>query len=161
MKTLICYCSRYGTTADCAGVLAQKVGGDTTLVDLARDRWPALAGSDVVLIGGSIYAGKIQRQVVSFCERNRQPLLRTRVGVFLCCLFTGESAEMEMQTAFPDWLLAHAFSSVLPGGQIRFSRLSFLDRLLVRAVHPVRGDLSRLRPEALDELARAARAGHA
>lgn len=158
MRTLIVYCSRYGTTADCARRLAQKVAGEVMLADLAHDRWPPVEGHEVVLIGGSIYAGKIQRRVTSFCERNRPGLLAARVGLFLCCLFTGEEASIQMQAAFPDWLLAHAFARVLPGGEIHVNRLSFLDRLLVRALPHPTGDVSRLRPEALDELAGAARA---
>lgn len=157
MKTLIVYCSRYGTTADCARSLAEKVGGDTALADLGRGPWPSVEGFDVVLIGGSIYAGRIQRQVSSFCERNRKGLLAAKVGLFLCCLYTGEEAVMEMQSAFPDWLLAHAFGRALAGGQIRMDRLSFLDRLMVRAIPHPAGDISRLQPRALEELAKAAR----
>jgi menaquinone-dependent protoporphyrinogen oxidase len=158
MRTLIAYRTRYGTTADCARQLAQKVGGDVTVADLAREPRVDVQGFDVVIVGGSIYAGKIQRQLVSFCERNQSALLKKRVGVFLCCLFTGEDAVMQMQSAFPDWLLAHSFSRVFPGGQVRFDALSFIDRLLVRGLPHPRGDISRLRPEALEELAAAARA---
>jgi menaquinone-dependent protoporphyrinogen oxidase len=158
MRTLIAYCSRYGTAAGCARTLAQKIGGEITLTDLARERWPAVAGHDVVLVGGSIYAGKIQRRVVSFCERNRHGLLAAKVGIFLCCLYAGEEAAVQMQDAFPDWLLAHAFGKAFPGGRILVDRLSFLDRLLVRALPHPPGDISRLRPEALEELATSARA---
>jgi len=158
MKTLIVYCSRYGTAAECARTLAQKVGEETRVADLAREPRTSVEGADVVLIGGSIYGGKIQRPVVTFCERNRGALLAVKVGLYLCCLFTGEEAAVQMQSAFPDWLLAHAFGRALPGGRIRFERLSFLDRLLLRGLAHAPGDLSRLRPEALDELADATRA---
>ncbi len=60
-----------------------------------------------------------------------------------------------MQSAFPDWLLAHAFARAFPGGEIRYGRLTFLDRLLVRALPHPAGDVSRLNPSAVDELARA------
>jgi menaquinone-dependent protoporphyrinogen oxidase len=158
MRTLIAYRTKYGTTAECARTLAQKIGGEVTLADLAREPRASAAGYDVVLIGGSIYGGKIQRQVVSFCERNRPALLAGRAGLFLCCLFTGEEAAVQMQASFPDWLLAHAFSRVFPGGRVTYDRLSLLDRLLVRSLPHPRGDLSRLRPEALEELAGAVRA---
>ena len=158
MKTLIAYRTKYGTTADCAEQLAQKLGGEVAVTDLAREPRPDVRGFDVVIVGGSVYAGKIQRQVVSFCERNQAALLKKRVGVFLCCLFTGEEAVMQMQSAFPDWLLAHSFSRVLAGGRVRFGSLSFIDRLLVRSLPHATGDISRLRPEALEELAAAARA---
>jgi menaquinone-dependent protoporphyrinogen oxidase len=110
---------------------------------------------DVVLIGGSIYAGKLQRKVVAFCEKNRFALLQRRVGVFLCCLYQGEEALMQLQAVFPDWLLAHSFARVLPGGEVHYDRLTFLDRLLVRSLPHPAGDISRMRPQALDELAAA------
>jgi menaquinone-dependent protoporphyrinogen oxidase len=110
---------------------------------------------EVVLIGGSIYAGKLQRKVVSFCEKNRSALLQRKVGIFLCCLYQGEEALMQLQSAFPDWLLAHAFARVLPGGEVHYDRLTFLDRLLVRSLPHRTGQFSRMRPEALDELAAA------
>ncbi len=157
MRTLIAYRTKYGTTAQCARTLAQKIGGEVTLADLAREPHAAADGYDVVLVGGSIYAGKIQRQVLSFCERNREALLSRKVGLFLCCLFTGEEATVQMQSSFPDWLLAHAIARAFPGGQVRFDQLSLIDRLLVRSLPHPRGDISRLRPEALEELAGAVR----
>jgi menaquinone-dependent protoporphyrinogen oxidase len=158
MRTLIVYRSKYGTTAACARQLAEKIGGEVTVVDLAETRSPDVAPYDVVLVGGSIHAGKIQRQVVSFCEKNRAALLSRKAGVFLCCLFTGEEAAIEMQSAFPDWLLAHAFARVFPGAEIHYSRLTLVDRFLVRGLLHPPGDVSRLNPAALDELAAAARA---
>jgi menaquinone-dependent protoporphyrinogen oxidase len=158
LKTLIAYRTKYGTAAACARLLLEKIGGDTALADLADARDVNVRDYDVVLVGGSIYAGKLQRSVVSFCERNRAALLQRRVGIFLCCLYRGEDALMQMQAAFPDWLLVHAFARVLPGGEIHYDRLTLLDRLLVRGVPHPSGDLSRMNASALDELAAATRA---
>jgi menaquinone-dependent protoporphyrinogen oxidase len=158
VKTLIAYRTKYGTTASCARQLARKIGAEVTVADLATAAAPDVAAHDVVLIGGSIHAGKIQRQVVSFCERNRAALLARKVGVFLCCLYTGEDAAIQMQSAFPDWLLAHVFARAFPGGEIRYGSLTLIDRLLVRALPHPAGDVSRLNPAALDELAAAVKA---
>jgi menaquinone-dependent protoporphyrinogen oxidase len=158
LRTLIAYRTKYGTAAACARILLEKIGGDTVLANLADARDVNVREYDVVLVGGSIYAGKVQRTVVSFCERNRAALLQRNVGVFLCCLYQGEDALMQLQSAFPDWLLAHAFARALPGGEIHYNRLTLLDRLLVRGLKRPPGDLSRMRPAALEELASAARA---
>lgn len=158
MRTLIAYRTKYGTAAACARILLEKIGGDTVLADLADVRDVNVREYDVVLVGGSIYAGKVQRTVVSFCERNRPALLQRRVGIFLCCLYQGENALVQLQSAFPDWLLAHAFARALPGGEIHYDKLTLLDRLLVRGLQHPPGDLSRMNPPALDELAAAARA---
>ena len=153
MTIMIAFRSKYGATARCARILSERVRGETRLVDLAVERRPDLTGCDVVLVGGSIYGGKIQREVTAFCDRNREALLGRRVGLFLCCLAEGERARQEMEGAFPPWLLAHAFARSLPGGELRFRTLRSLDRLLVRSVTTSRGDVSRLRVDALESLA--------
>jgi len=158
LRTLIAYRTKYGTAAACARRLLAKIGGDTVLADLADARDVNVRDYDVVLVGGSIYAGKVQRAVVSFCERNRPALLQRKVGIFLCCLYQGEDALMQLQSAFPDWLLAHAFARALPGGEVHYARLTLLDRLLVRGLTHAKSDLSRMNPRALDDLAAAARA---
>jgi len=115
LRTLIAYRTKYGTAAACARILLEKIGGDTVLADLADVRDVNVREYDVVLVGGSIYAGKVQRTVVSFCERNRPALLQRRVGIFLCCLYQGENALVQLQSAFPDWLLTGCWPMPLPG----------------------------------------------
>ena len=58
MRTLIAYRTKYGTAAGCARMLAEKIGGDTALADLADARDVNVREYDVVLVGGSIYGGK-------------------------------------------------------------------------------------------------------
>jgi menaquinone-dependent protoporphyrinogen oxidase len=158
LKILIAYRTKYGTAAACARTLLEKIGGDTVLADLADARDVNVREYDVVLVGGSIYGGKVQRTVVSFCERNRVALLQRKVGIYLCCLYQGEDALMQLQSAFPDWLIAHSFARALPGGEIHYAKLTLLDRLLVRGLPHPPGDLSKMKPAALEELAAATRA---
>ncbi len=162
MKVLIAYRTRYGTTAACARQLADRIDAETTLADLRgqgrRPRSsaaPSPDSADVVLIGGSIYGGRIQREVPAFCERHREVLLARPVGLFICCLYRGEHAMAELEAAFPGWLLAHAFARSLLGGEVHPERLSFLDRLLLRGLEVPSGGLATLRPEAIEELAAA------
>ncbi len=104
VKVLIAYRSRYGTTASCARALAGMIRPQSVIVDLARSRAVDLKPFDVVLIGGSIYGGKILPPVRSFCERNRETLLERKVGLFICCFYQGEHAREQLRNAFPDWL---------------------------------------------------------
>ena len=111
-----------------------------------------------MLIGGSIYGGKIQREVSWFCERNQEALLDRPVGLFLCCLYTGARAEAQLREAFPPWLVAHAFASRLFGGALRYSRLRLFDRFLVRSVSHGSGDVDRVRTDQIEAMAEAASA---
>ena len=158
MKVLIAYRSRYGATQSCAGALARKISGDTVVHDLRARGRPSLGEFDVILIGGSIYGGKIQREVVSFCEQEREPLLSKKAGLFISSFYTGERGMAQLQEAFPPWLSAHAFARELMGGNLSLEKLSLLDRILVRSlVHPAR-DISAIQADAIDRLAAAVRA---
>ncbi len=153
MKVLIAYRSKYGTTESCAQALAGRIKAETTLADLRAGHVPDVRGFDVVLVGGSIYGGRIQRDVTSFCEGRGDLLLKRKTGLFLCCLSQGEHAKEQLQAAFPQWLAAHAFARSLFGGDLHYDRLTLLDRLLVRGLpRPPRGG-SLLDTNAIAEMA--------
>ena len=155
MKVLIAYRSRYGATESCARALAGKISAETVLHDLRAAGRPPLSGFDLVLVGGSIYGGKIQREIEPFCDRERERLLSKRVGLFICCFYQGERGMAELSAAFPPWLSAHAFAREILGGELSMHKLSFMDRLLVRSlVHPAR-DIQAIQKDAIDRLARA------
>jgi menaquinone-dependent protoporphyrinogen oxidase len=140
VKVLVAYRSKYGTTESCARALAERIKAETALADLRLRHVPDVHAYDVVLIGGSIYGGRIQREVTWFCESQGELLLKRRTGLFLCCLSQGEHAREQLQTAFPEWLAAHAFARSLFGGDLHYDRLTLLDRLLVRGLpRPPRG----------------------
>jgi menaquinone-dependent protoporphyrinogen oxidase len=134
VKVLIAYRSKYGTTESCAKALSGRITAETTLADFRVGGMPDVLGFDVVLVGGSIYGGRIQREVTSFCEGRGELLLKRKIGLFLCCLSQGEHAKEQLQTAFPEWLAAHAFACSLFGGDLHYDRLTLLDKLLVRGL---------------------------
>ena len=158
MKVLIAYRSRYGATELCARSLAEKINAQTVLHDLHKAGRPSPMGFDVILIGGSIYGGKIQREVGSFCDQERERLLSKKVGLFICSFYDGERGVAELQTSFPPWLSAHAFACELLGGKLSLGRLSVLDRLLVKAVVRPPRDISAIRTDAIVRMAQAVNA---
>lgn len=147
MKLLIAYGTRYGTTAACARALADAVRAETVVADLARRPRPRPGEYDAVLVGGSIYAGRIQRAVTTFCESFEEELLARPLGLFVCCFFQGERARAQIADAFPASLHEHAFARMHVGGALNPAGLSLFDRFLVRslgagarAVDLVKGD---------------------
>ncbi|NLY38245.1 MAG: hypothetical protein GX044_02975 [Firmicutes bacterium] len=65
METLIAYSTRYGCVEKCAKMLAEKLDGKVTLVNLLKMRVDP-APYERVIVGGSIYIGKIQKEVRDF-----------------------------------------------------------------------------------------------
>ncbi len=154
MKILIAYRSRYGCTRRYAELLAGKLAGEVTVADLRREGRLSPASFDLVLLGSPIYAGAVPAGVTRFCQRHRAALLRVPVGLFICCLYEGEKARAQLDSAYPDWLSLHAFGRWTLGGEIRPDSLGFFDRLLVRTLVRGVGELSRFRPEDLQDILR-------
>ena len=131
MKTLIAYRSKYGAAASCARALAQRLTMETVVADLAQRPWPDPSQFDAVLIGGSIYTGRIQREVGRFCESNRRALSGRPVGLYICCMYQGDQAQAQLQGAYPQWLSSRAFVARSVGGELHRGELSLFDRFLL------------------------------
>ena len=82
MKTIIMYSSKYGCTEDCVKALKSKLNGECRLVNLKNVGAIDFQQYDWVIIGGSIYVGKIQKEVRLFCERNLKELLTKNITLF-------------------------------------------------------------------------------
>lgn len=155
MTTLIAYASKYGTTRSCAEKIAEQLPGAIELLDLKRARLDSLDRFDAVVIGGAIYAGKVMASVPSFCERNRNALLERGVGLFVCCLYEGETAQSELDEAFPGWLNAHAVVRRPVGGAVNYAGLGVVDRYLARKVAHITEDIRTVKDEELSAIAAA------
>ena len=69
MSMLIAYTTKYGFIKACAEMLAKKLDEKSDICDLSSNR-PNLAQYDKVIIGGSIYAGRIRKSTARFCTEN-------------------------------------------------------------------------------------------
>ena len=67
MKNLIVYATKHGTVKKCAEMLKVKLNGETVLANV-NEEVPDLDNFDNVILGGSIYIGKIQKRVIKICR---------------------------------------------------------------------------------------------
>jgi len=154
MHTLIVYASRHGTTAASSERLAALVGGDVTVKQLKRhNRRIDLAPYDRILIGGSIHAGHIQGRVRKFCEKYEAQLLTKPLGLFLCCMEEGETAQQQFDHAFPENLRKHALACGFFGGEFRIERMNFVERYIIKKVVKVEDSISKMNEAAIREFA--------
>lgn len=152
MKTIILYSSKYGSTEDCAKALKSKLEGESELVNLKNARRTDFQQYDWVIIGGSIYAGKIQKEVKKFCEGNIESLLTKNIAVFMCCI-TAEQVNDFFIRNFPAELLAHAAQTVNFGGELRQEKMGFLFRKLTVMIEKSGPVKSGILSENIDSLA--------
>ena len=153
MGTAILYMSRHGSAEKSAKLLRDKVDGQVTLVNLKHDKIPNLDQFDTIIVGASIHAGRIQQKVKNFCSRNMNSLLEKRLGLFLCCMKTGEEAQRQFLKAFPDQLRQHAEVKGIFGGEFIFEKMNFIERMIVKKVAKVSKSISRLNQDVIDHFA--------
>ena len=82
MKTAIVYATKYGCTKECAEILKTYLHGEVNILSAKADKIN-LSQYDAVFIGGSVYMGKIQKEITQFCKRNLKQLLHTKIGLFV------------------------------------------------------------------------------
>lgn len=158
MKTLILYGTQYGYTADCAKQLADLLDGETILIDLTRQEPPSLEGYDKVIVGGSIYMGKVQEQVSGYCASHAGELLQKRLGLFLCCGLP-ENLPQTLEISFPAELRKSAKAVGCFGGELRTNRMKPVHKLISKVMEKANakngGALPTADPQAVKDFAQA------
>lgn len=151
MNYLIIYMSRHGTTAKVAAELKEKLGSDQTkLVDLKNDKVPPLTEFDTIIIGGSVHAGTIQQELTTFCIRNKEQLLKKRIGLFMCYM-SNDLRELEFEDSFPKELRKHATAKGLVGGEFLFEKMTSPEQDAVRKVKGIDESVYRIDKAALQK----------
>lgn len=130
LKTLIVYDSKYGCTEKCAQILASKL--ENVEVVNVKDAPEDIGFYDIIIIGGSIYMGRIQKRIREFCKRHIKVLTKKNLGLFTTCMFVGERGKQQLLDAFPKELLEVAKAKDFFGGEITYPKMKFFDRLLIK-----------------------------
>lgn len=152
MKTLILYASKYGATERAAGLLAGKIEGPVDLVNLKRGAPDALEGYDRVVVGTSVYAGRIHKELVAFVAEHEETLSKKQVAFFVCCA-AEEKFEDYLRTHFPENLLDRALFVRYFGHEEVLKEMGFLDRTIFKKVAKVKTDTHDLRQGAVADAA--------
>lgn len=133
MSILIAYATKYGFTKACAEMLAKKFDEKIDICDLSSNR-PNLSQYDKVIIGGSIYAGRIRKPMARFCSENINTLKGKKLGIFICGMADGDDARKQLESSFPRELLSAALVKESFGGEYDFNKMNFLERLIIKKI---------------------------
>ncbi len=153
MKTLIVYDTKHGCTQSAAATLKSLLRDDVTVVHVKERSGLDLNTFDVVIVGGSIHAGRVQGRIKKFCEENLAVLEKKRLGLYLCCMYEGEKATAQFEGAFPEKLREHAVAVGLFGGVVDFDKMNFVERAIVKKVSGVSETVSNVKEDAIEQFA--------
>lgn len=144
MKTLIVYSSKYGTTEKCAKLVGSKLEGEKTYHNINSTESLNLVNYDIILIGTSVYFGKVNSKIQKFINNNKNMLLTKKVGVFLTCFEGGDKVEKNFSSAYPEWLLKHSFTRERLGYEFYHDKMSVMDRFVTKNLIKVKKSTSNL-----------------
>ncbi|MDN3956354.1 flavodoxin domain-containing protein [Sporolactobacillus laevolacticus] len=134
MKSLIIYATKYGSAAEVARRIKNQLDGNTELINVITDPAPTPNHYDTVILGGSIYMGKIQKQLTNYINKNLEELKKKNVGLYICAGHPDKDYVLnEFRNAFPEDLYKHALVKDTLGYVFNFEKLRFFDKLILRA----------------------------
>lgn len=136
MKTIILYMSKDGTTKKVAKMLTELLMSDVEMINLRKNPNPDISYADMIVIGGSIHMGMIQKRIRKYCEKNEDVLIAKPLGLFICCMEKGETAQHQLANAFPKHLRLHAKAIAMPGGELLMGKMNFIEKVMVKKVVP-------------------------
>jgi len=128
MKTLILYATKHGATADIAQHIADEIG-NATLHNLSNGQPPPLQGFDRIVLGSSIYAGAIRKELKRILAKI--PANTKIQGIFLSCF---EENDEYFTKNFPSHILENTRTKAFLGGVFDPSKAGGIERAVVKAV---------------------------
>jgi menaquinone-dependent protoporphyrinogen IX oxidase len=94
-----------------------------------------------VVLGGPVYAGTWSKRAAAFARERERELAGKRFAFFSVGMGVEEGIA-QAATALPVALVDSALASAKLGGEIRWGRMNFLERLIIKAISHKSGDRS-------------------
>ena len=132
MRTIILYASKHGAAGEIAQRIAGRING-AVIHNLNQKTVPSLADFDCVIIGGSVYAGMIRKEIKTFMAHNADSLRGKKLGLFLCGLDFRQEKEY-FNANFPADILQAARAKSFLGGIFDPKKTGVMERLIMKAV---------------------------
>lgn len=144
MNTLIVYTSKYGCTEKCAQLLSKELTGNVEVINLKKVKDIDLSKYEKIIIGGSIYIGKIRKEVTEFCVKNLNELKEKQIGLFFCGMQEGDSIKTQFERSFNSELLKIAVAKESFGGEFNIDKMNFMEKFIIKKVANVTSNKSNI-----------------
>lgn len=156
LKTIIVYATKRGTVKKAVDQMLEQLGGDVMVCDVGEGKIPEIKEYDTVIIGGSIYMGRIQNELTRFMNENLDVLLSKRVGLFLCAGHPDPvQLEREFHESFPETLARHSFAKEIFGYEFDFTKMNFFEKFMIRKITGLKDSHSALSNEKIRDFVKA------
>lgn len=154
MKSIIIYSTKYGSVEKAAQILKSYLPENSVLVNVMREKVINLEEFDTVVLGGSIYMGKIQKKLTNYINSNIGKLLEKRVGLFVCAGEEDpEKQNKQLERVFSKELFNHAVTKETFGYEINFEKANFFHKLIFRSMSGIKESYSKINNDKIEKFA--------
>ena len=130
-RALIVHASKYGSTAEVAGVVGEVLADRGFACDVVPVSGVSdLLGYDLVVLGGGLYMGHLHKDAQRFLKRYEKDLARVQFAVFAMGPLSADQAELDkvrpqLEHALDNVPELHPIGTAIFGGVIVPERLHF------------------------------------
>lgn len=153
MKALIVYASKFGFTEKCAQLLAKKLNGHVDIYNVKEPLPLKFEDYQKIIIGSSIYMGKIHREMRQFCNDHLQAILKLDIGLFITGAQEGLTLKNEMIENFPIEIREKSRVVGYFGYAFDFDKMNFIERMIINNVARISQNETHLLEDNIDKLA--------
>lgn len=131
MKILIAYSTKYGSVEKCAEFLKKELVHDVQLYNVKTKLTVNIDEYDMVLLGGSVYIGKTQKELTNFLKKHESALLKKQLGLFICC-GAEDRSDTYMKDIFTEAIYNHASAKAYTGYAYYLEKMSFIEKAMIK-----------------------------
>jgi len=141
MKIAILYGTKYGTTEKIAELISKSIENhnkdntksiDVELVNL-KEKKDINLDYDVLIIGSSVYMGKIRKEVKNFLKKYKNTLVEKDFALFICGANEVEGIK-QIDKIFPSEIVNHTIATGFLGGEFNFDKMNFFERKIAQMI---------------------------
>ena len=156
MKTVVIYATKHGTTKKAAELIAAKLTGEVSVLNIKEVKITDVEAADTVVIGGPFYIGMLRKPLKTFVQDHLETLLKKRVALFFCAGVEDEKTfEQELSKNLPEKLLQSAVFKDSVGFEFDFKKMSGIEKLMIGKVMGLKESRFNLKLDRIDELVKA------
>lgn len=148
MKILLVYSTKYGSTKKCAELIANEISCEHKIMSVSQAK-SKIKDFETIIIGGSVYMGKIRKDITHFCKHNMSILLQKKLILFTCC-YTAKETEGFFASIFDEQLIDHATYVTAVGGELNYHNMNYVYRKMFELLNKIEGFREGFREPSID-----------
>ena len=136
-KYLLIYSTKYGSVLEISNLIKQELFYKNIDIEMINVKLLKetinFDNYEKIILGGSIYVGKLQKEILDFINKYQENLLKKPLALFVAAGEENEEKQKwQLEKAFPAEIVRHSFLQSTLGYAVYLEKMSFIERLVVR-----------------------------